>query len=118
MVTPLPQGRADNVAMAPAALCTAMGHRGAPEMPHWTPSAVGSHQGPQLPPLVARLKHAISSTVLLLDGATICAGYGMHDTQKLFHRFAQIIAEAGHAIMASTRVRMDVMHFSTSPGIA
>ena len=76
---------------------------------------MGSHQGPQLPPLVARRKHPTSSAVLILVGATICAGDGMHDTQKLCHCLARIAAEAGHAIMASTRVRMDVMHFFYVP---
>ena len=114
-VMQLPQGRADRVAMAAAALCTAIGHRGAPEIFHCTPSAVGSHQGPQLLPLVARRKQLISSAVLILVGATICARYGMQDTQKLFHCFARIAAEAGHAIMASTRVRMESMHFRHVP---
>ena len=104
--------------MAPAALHTAMGHRGAPEMPHTTPRAGGSHQGPQLPPLVARRKQAIRASALALEGGTIWAGYGMQETPKLFHCLAQMAAEAGHARMASTLVWMDVMHFFHVPWVS
>ena len=111
----MPHGRPERVAMAPAALQTAMGHRGAPEMPHTTPRAAGSHQGPQLPPLVARRKQAIRAIALFFEGGTIWAGYGMQETPKLFHCFAQMAAEAGHAMMASTLVWMDVIHFFHVP---
>ena len=39
----------------------------------------------------------------------------MQETQKLFHCFARMAAEAGHAKSASTLARMESMHFFHVP---